>query len=472
MRVSSLYKLHRDQSELDFVDVDVNQDTPLFVAPHAIRTLPSDWAHECVALLHDFFGTVLGAIRSGDRSKARDLLGSLSEPNEIRLGLSEGRPRGRGMGKELAIAVDAALSRSKATTTGLLTDLEDAILMIEGIGPDIVSDMTTNVIRGPLILYTQEMAARHGIPLVSDVYPGPQWDPKLHAWHSEYTNLPVAAKRPLLLVPKYIVRAHFDYSTDEYYRHYIIPRLRAIEFAAGSELVELLRNGRSRITTKALERKYGKSKTTVAAISSQYPELLKKYKADKAADIVRTYRKDEMSTDGRWGAKLATLRAIPAGRKDATRYHLAAEKLLTSLFFPELTRPAMEQKIHSGRKRVDIVYMNESRSGFFDWIRRNYQCPYIFVECKNYVGDPENPELDQLAGRFSPSRGRVGILLCRKLLDRELFMVRCRDTALDDRGWILPLTDDSLGELVDAREANDDNRYFGLFRDLFESLVM
>ena len=66
------------------------------------------------------------------------------------------------------------------------------------------------------------------------------------------------------------------------------------------------------------------------------------------------------------------------------------------------------------------------------------------MECKNYVGEVSNPELDQLSGRFSPRRGRVGILTCRTLDSKDGFIKRCADTYHDDRGLIIPICDEDL----------------------------
>jgi hypothetical protein len=76
---------------------------------------------------------VLTAITTGDTARAINLLNQLHEPNETRLGLSRGRPQGHALGPELAGRVRVALARSEAVKTGPLTDLEDTILMIEGI---------------------------------------------------------------------------------------------------------------------------------------------------------------------------------------------------------------------------------------------------------------------------------------------------------------------------------------------------
>lgn len=111
--------------------------------------------------------------------------------------------------------------------------------------------------------------------------------------------------------------------------------------------------------------------------------------------------------------------------------------------------PQVEQALHQGRKRVDIGYTNTARSGLFAWlIQHCIPCQHLFAECKNYTGDPANPELDQLSGRYSPLRGQVGLLVCRTFSDKALFLQRCKDTAQDRRGFCLPLDDDDFAELV------------------------
>jgi hypothetical protein len=96
MLVSEYYHLQRSQPSLDFVDVDIDGDTPVFVSPRALTLLPSQWGDECVHLIQNFFQTILALIRSGNNDQAEALLQVLREPNETHLGLSKGKPQGRG----------------------------------------------------------------------------------------------------------------------------------------------------------------------------------------------------------------------------------------------------------------------------------------------------------------------------------------------------------------------------------------
>ena len=191
MRVSKFFQLEQNQPSLDFVDVDVYRDLPIFVDPRAIRLLQSPWGDECVHLIQDFFQTVMSAIQNGNDIKARKLLRTLREPNETHLGLSRGRSRGRALGRSSARDVWQSLKNSEAAKSGLLEDLEDTILMVEGIAADIVSDITTNIIRGPLIEYTHQACRQYGIPMTPDVSSGPLWNPQKKEWYERYVKLPV-----------------------------------------------------------------------------------------------------------------------------------------------------------------------------------------------------------------------------------------------------------------------------------------
>jgi hypothetical protein len=148
-----------------------------------------------------------------------------------------------------------------------------------------------------------------------------------------------------------------------------------------------------------------------------------------------------------------------------------AKHRLSELFYPALVNPRREFKVHEGRKRIDIAYTNVAAEGFFHWLALHYPAAHIFVECKNYTRPLGNPEFDQLAGRFSPSRRRFGFLVYRGFTDKDKIWETCRDTAHDDREWMIPLDDEDLERLVAERKSAEWVVPFGFLKDAFNRLV-
>lgn len=476
MRVSQVFALGRTQPSLDFVDVHVDGDTPIFVDPNALRGLDTVWGAECRSLIQHFFEHILQLIQADQDDDAITLLTSLRERNEFHLGFSAAESRGRGLGAGHAGDVWKALTKSKAAQSGLLQDIEDTCLLIDGIGPDRVSDAVCNIIRGPLIRYTQDMCRYYGIQMEAQVASGPIWNPQALDWEQELIELPIANHASLLLVPKVTTRMNFSYSNDEYYRHYLLPRLQREELAGNTGLVEILKDGRRRVTKRRLMEKYGAGKLVCVDLTIPRPDVLDQYRADKRRLAAKPMSHDQVAEAVQtevpdWDALLGAVTSIRTGNETATEYENAAEALLTALFYPALLHPFKQHPIHQGRKRVDITYTNASQSGFFAWLGQHYPSSMIFVECKNYGKEIGNPEVDQLSSRFGPNRGRVGILLCRSLADPETALARCRDTATDQRGFILILDDDRLAELVVERRANPARTDFSLLRQLLVQLI-
>jgi hypothetical protein len=131
--------------------------------------------------------------------------------------------------------------------------------------------------------------------------------------------------------------------------------------------------------------------------------------------------------------------------------------VLSAIFYPQLTRPVKEQPADEGRKRIDIKFDNSAESGFFAHIvnRQKIFAPYISVECKNYSEDPENPEFEQLKGRFSRKRGNFGLLLCRTIDNPDLLLKRCKDVVNNTDGVIIVLEDTDIVALSSFRAAGN-----------------
>lgn len=475
MRVSELYGLDVAQPSLEFLDVDTSTDTKVFVDPHAFRYLDTDWALECVALLQDFYTELLHAVQTGNYLRGEYLLGQLNESNEAHLGLSRHEARGRGVGTTLAEDIFDALSSSEAVTSGLVEDIEETLLFVDGIGHDRVSDMTINIVRRPLIGFTQSMCDQYGIPTVPGLDSGPMWNRMTHSWEAAHVSMPMPADK-LLLIPKAVVRKTGTFDPGEYLTHFVLPYLQNRELAnPHSALVRERRSkrlqGQRYVTKKSIRQRDGKrTKPWNTQVTHQNPEIMRRYRASRVAKSEPPSHDDIANVTGTlppdWDKLLGDVLSIPSGKDDADNYHRAILHLLTALFYPALDIPRREFPIHEGRKRIDIVYVNVAAAGFFHWVNNvaNVPASSVIVECKNYTGALSNPEFDQLTGRFSPRRGQLGLLCYRGFADNKPSVIRhCRDAALDDRGFVIPIDDQDLGILVESRKNGEETIFKYLY---------
>lgn len=482
MRVSEYYGLNRNQASLSFIDVDIANDTKLFVNARGIRLLESEWGDHCEHLLSSFFDAVIGSIRSGDDDKAYKILSYLREPNETHLGLSAGESDGRGLGPKKARQIWESLCQSKAVQTGLLSDLEDTVLLVGGVSVDILSDIVTNIIRGPLISFTQGVCREYEIPMQDQVASGPVWNPAKNFWDEDFVELPVTESGKLILVPKSIVRIQPDYDVGRYYRHYVLEAMRQDELERNSELVHVVQRGKNKGQRKVykteLQEKYG---TDQKAVSIKYtdknPDTLKKYKAEHSDPTPALSHRQIAEAQGidmpNWKQLVDAVTSLAPGKKAAYLYEDAITNLLTAMFYPVLVDPEKQSPIHNGMKRVDLRFTNYARSGFFEWLAQHYSCSYVWVECKNFGEELGNPEIDQIAMRFSKQRGQFGIVVCRSVEDWGALNRRCIAAAKDGHGYVVVLTDDDLSCLIEECVDGILQKYdFPTLRRKFNQLVL
>src|SRR3989338_7180015 len=466
--VSEYYKLTKNQYELDFVDVPINNgDIPLFIDPYAISKRDDRWSVDCHNAIVDFFQGVIDKIRNNKTGEAKYMLSGLREPNQIRFGLSVGkRPRGRGIGGDQAEILHSALADSTAVKTGFIKDLEECELLIEGISRDKISDITTNIIRPRLIEYTQAQCELWNITMES-VPSGMICDHESEKWVNHYVNLPVCNSKSVILVPKAIARFNIVFNHQEYYQHFVLNFLQEEHLIANSSLVRTLKDGIKKPPyKKVLKELHPLTKQYLYEFSKEHPDLLKRYKKSKNYSLrdisvedllLFIFEESEDEIAGDFEKIAQKLDEIPAGDSAAPAFHNHIICVITAIFYPSLISPRKEREIHGGRKRIDIVFQNAAKDGFFFELPNTKSVPsaYIPAECKNYSGDPANPELDQLAGRFSTNRGKFGLLICRKFENKELFIQRCKDTVQDGRGFIVPLDDSDLKILLSFRSNRD-----------------
>lgn len=276
---SEHFGLARTQAELDFVDVPIDGDIRLFIDPFALSQRVDAFSARAHKTLVEFFQRVVDAIRVGNLQMAETLVLQFKEPNETRLGMSRRRPRGAGMAEHQARLLLNALAESSAIKTGIISSLEECELMIDGIGHDKISDLTTTVIREHLADYTSTQCDLWNVPTQRLPLP-PSYSTESGGWVSRYYDLPLAGELPVLLVPKAIVRWSPAVNHQNYYRHFVLNFLQTESVDANSSLARTLRNGRVVVYKKDVEAAYPCSKKFLFEFSKQHPAVLSQYREE------------------------------------------------------------------------------------------------------------------------------------------------------------------------------------------------
>lgn len=450
MKISEIFNLEASQAELDFIDIDIERDIPLFLDPFFLSIRVDNFSLGCSRTIRSFFQRVIDLVRNRQIDDARELFNHLHEPNSTCLGMSQGVPQGRGVGRMDTNKIFNRIVGSRAIQTGLLRDLEDSVLFVDQFDKDKLSDMTTNIIRKHLIEYTNNQCLLHGIEVREAVPSGFYWNPQFQRWESEHCSHLVINDRPILLVPKGIVSFKKQYTARKYYQHFVLNYLQNENLQLNSALVQERPNGTRYVTKKSIEERNPFTKDFLREFTRLHPEVLQNFKDETEIEPLTNLEIADLNLDQICTNLINRLETTIPGREEADAYHRTIKSILELIFYPNLINPVLEQGIHDGRKRIDISFDNGASQGIFHRFSHNMNlpCPYIFIECKNYSSDPVNPELDQLGGRFSHNRGRVGFLLCRNFQNEDLFIRRCQDTYRDGRGLIIPMTDEIIIDIL------------------------
>jgi hypothetical protein len=484
MLFSKVFELNRTQPELDFIDIDLELDFPLYFDPSTFLNGDDEFAKSCAEDIYDFFDAVMNAIRANDKPRGIELLAALKEPNDSFLGVSKGKPAGRGVGRQQAEKIYLNLRKSKAIETDIITDLSDYAMFIDGIGPDKISDMTTNIIRGRLLQYTNDQCDLLGIPLTASLPSGLLWDRVNRKWKQIYVNRPYHDENSILLIPKRYVkwRGAVNKRTKSYYKHFVRNFIREEQLRTNGPLVQTIKRGKHEervVRFGDIEKLYPGTKKFLADFSDKHPDEYAKFKkatlkhhpvGDQAIFSVRA----ESHYDPDFAREMIkVLRAVPAGRTHASDYHRVMVGIVQFLLYPLVTAPKIETPINDRRKLIDIRYVNSAEAGFFRRLHDDdkAEARWVMVECKNYFEDPNNPEVDQLAMRFGPGRGHFGILLYRNSLNKKGVIARCRDVTQAGKGFVVPLDDDDIVVMLERIAANKRSGVEAFISERFQELL-
>lgn len=278
------FGISAEQKDLEFVNIYINADKKFFLDPAKLLDYDDVMSIRMSNSIVKYFEKLLHLIRNQNRFSSLRMLSGLKEPKEIHLGYATNGYTGNALGGIKGEKIYRKLSQSNAVKTGLLKDLEESALLVEGINRDNISDMTVMIIKKYLIEFTQIQCRKYNVPM-SNVKAGMIWDEKQECWIEIETSLPVYDNVPMILVPKKIVTDKLMLDSQDFYRNELLSFVQDELMSADRSLIIVLKNGKRRcaITKKQLrsDAEYRYSKELVYKIVQQHPDLLRKYRHRK-----------------------------------------------------------------------------------------------------------------------------------------------------------------------------------------------
>lgn len=293
-RITQYYNI---TAPVPFLDVDVQSDNRMFLDPHSVRLQQQPFAVEATHAIDTFFREVTRCVLSGspaDAQRGLELLQHFEEPWETRLGMAQFGFSGHGGADEVGSRIWQALTTDLRAllSIGILRHLEDLALFVEGVDRDITSDVTTRIIFEALVNFTEQVMIdfpefRSGNHR-SDKFDRQVWDAASRSWTRKTVELPVAAGKPLLLVPRDWARHTLLMSAGRFYETSVLTYAQLEQAVVGSDGVLLktrkddlkeqppLARGRStnlRVTRRAHEHEENLLATFRKFVDSRYQPL-------------------------------------------------------------------------------------------------------------------------------------------------------------------------------------------------------
>ena len=287
-------------NDADFVNIELekNIDVKYYIDPFSLILKDqkrTNFSQIALKKLHTFFQKIADNLLN--RESLTEVVNHIGEVKYTKLGWSEGG-HGKGSAVVLSDLLINELHNSDALKTGLVSDIADMSIFINGVGKDRISDMITNIIIDLLSVYTKDQLGKFEkvkFQSVSCYY----WNEEKSGWGKRSIEVAVIEGMQILVVPKrYVVSLESnDFGYYQFIYRGFLAALRKNYLMYVPELGETYKSGKKKGEVKPPSKKAIKEKLELDKISKfeyvaildialKYPGILEKAK-DEFRDYVK-----------------------------------------------------------------------------------------------------------------------------------------------------------------------------------------
>lgn len=286
---------------IDFLNLKLERDTKIFLDPYSIamtNNIHCINAHKCIKA---FMEVLLSALKNDDQKLATELCSYFHEPKGTGIGWTKKSYKGRGAGEIKASKLLEALTSSEAVMSGAIEDLEELILVVDGLGLDTISDITINLGMKHFIEFTQEKCNELNIPLEKISKKINYFCHLEKIWKSDYFMLPHAPigeeqeKGLIVLLPIDTLAKLSSYGTSYFFTNIATPHFIKEGISAGASFISAAKSGGYKANIKKMREddRYKGGKNRMSKFITTHPETLKEYREKVALYRYKKIRKND-----------------------------------------------------------------------------------------------------------------------------------------------------------------------------------
>ncbi|GGH34062.1 hypothetical protein GCM10007354_16350 [Acinetobacter courvalinii] len=284
------FNIPENYAGIDFLDINLEKDTPLFIDSYYLTWSKNIYCQKALSTQKIFMEELMLSLKNGNDQKASELCNHFPEPKCTGIGLSAASFNGRGSEKIKVEKILHSLKKSKAAQTGLLEDLEELILVTEGIGADTISDITTNICMKHFAQYTLEKCKELNIPTEltkKNFYYFCEQDKEWKKTKFELPHVPLGKEQvhsAIVLLPNEILDGIISYDTQFFFTNiatplYVKEVLKKQPTASFIYSVKSTKERKVNVTDmRNLHPEYRGGKKNMDKLIASNPKLLKDYK--------------------------------------------------------------------------------------------------------------------------------------------------------------------------------------------------
>lgn len=267
----------------EIVQLDFEHDNKLFIDPYRIDEKRGELYKRAKEKILKYFDIFFYSVEHNLRYNAVKIGEHLHEINATKLGYTskDDKPKGKGFcQKDLLVIFDEAIK-----IKDYIKDMPDILVLAENVGPDKVSDLTTNIIYEELLEFTIGIIVKYDLDI--ELKKKRKWifDVDAQEWYKKEILVPCIDNEEILFIPDKLAASYEIFSYGNVYNQLVYPFYK--NNTAIHRLVRLLKNKEERPDCKKIKQKYPMRRETVKNFKQEYTEKYEEYKAEMIRDYWR-----------------------------------------------------------------------------------------------------------------------------------------------------------------------------------------